>query len=133
VLACSNLILKLSINMSKISIICLTRLLLPSYLNIFVISVIFEKFLEFQLIKNNFNNRPDERSNYVKQFPRVTFIRVGATQNAYDSYLINASQDLFSPDAHNIQFIDLYGSKQSKMDMKWEGSKNKRVQAFDLN
>jgi len=53
-------------------------------------------------------------------------IKIGVTQNAYDSYLLEASQDLFSPEACNIQFIDLYGSKNSKIDMKWNGKRSKR-------
>ncbi len=52
VLALSNLILKLSINMSKISAVVITRMLTPSYLNIFMVSVLFEKFLERQLQKS---------------------------------------------------------------------------------
>lgn len=52
VLALSNLILKLSINMSKISVVVITRMLTPSYLNIFMVSVLFEKFLERQLQKS---------------------------------------------------------------------------------
>jgi hypothetical protein len=40
-MALSNLILKLSINMAKISIVTVSRQLNPNYLNIFMVSILF--------------------------------------------------------------------------------------------
>lgn len=51
-MALSNLILKLSINMAKISIVVTTKILTPSYLNLFTVALLFEKHLELQLVKN---------------------------------------------------------------------------------
>lgn len=39
--ALSNLILKLSINMAKISIVVITKILTPPYFNVFMVAILF--------------------------------------------------------------------------------------------
>ena len=41
VIALSNLILKLSINMAKISVVLINKTITPSYLNVFTVAILF--------------------------------------------------------------------------------------------
>ena len=106
IMALSNLILKLSINMAKISIVILSDFLTPPHFNCFILSLIFEKYLEVQLFRSKEPHRPpEERNSLIKQFPKVTVIKVAKKLNPFDSLLIEKCQNLFGSEASNLQLI----------------------------
>ena len=128
-MALSNLILKLSINMSRLSIFVVTKLLLPPYLNIFITSVAFEKYMEKELLIKSQNLKGDDLNYYIKLFPKICIVKVGVNQNACDSHIINKCQDMFSKETQSIQLIDLFREKDPAIK---EESKSKRIESFDL-
>jgi hypothetical protein len=95
-MALSNLILKLSINMAKISIIIVTRFLTPSYLNIFTVALLFEKYLELQLVKNKKFTSLEDHRHFLKQFPKISLIKISKKRNPYDIEFIQRSQTFFN-------------------------------------
>lgn len=97
VMTLSNLILKLSINMAKISIVVVTKLLIPPFINIFTVAILFEKYLEYRMVRNkeNFKNIEDRR-NFIKQFPKISIVKLQNKRNAYDIKLIEKCQRLFN-------------------------------------
>lgn len=131
IMAMSNLILKLSINMAKISIVTITRLHMPPFLNIFIISLLFEKFLEYQLMKSRDSQHPEDRKSLVKQFPKVTVVKVAKVRSPYDSELISRSQKMFTEEAANIQFIELYEEENAAY-LKYPTVKYSRYESVNL-
>jgi hypothetical protein len=95
-MALSNLILKLSINMAKISIVVVSRFLTPSYLNLFTVALLFEKYLELQLVKGKKFTSPDDHRHFLKQFPKITVIRLSKKRNLYDLEFVTRSQTEFN-------------------------------------
>lgn len=123
-MALSNLILKLSINMAKISIIVTTKFLTPSYLNLFTVALLFEKYLELQLVKTKKFFHYEEQRQFLKQFPKITVVKVSKKRNPYDLELIQRCQAAFNqnysanrsvvktqPDVCNIQLLEFYESE----------------------
>lgn len=95
-MALSNLILKLSINMAKISIVVVSRLLTPSYLNLFTVAILFEKYLELQLVRGKNFSSPEDHRHFLKQFPKITVIKFAKRRNPYDLEFITWSQAEFN-------------------------------------
>jgi hypothetical protein len=96
VMALSNLILKLSINMAKISIVVVSRFLMPSYLNLFTVALLFEKYLELQLVKGKNFPTAEEHMHFLKQFPKISVIKISRHRNPYDLEFITRSQAKFN-------------------------------------
>ena len=118
VMALSNLILKLSINMSKISILCVSKLLTPPQLNIFTTTILFEKYMEYHLCLNKYSKttqegrrsgpQADEIKHYLKSYPKTTYIKISQRRNPYDCELLAHGQELFGQEPNNLQFIELF-------------------------
>ncbi len=121
VMALSNLILKLSINMAKISIVVVSRFLTPNYLNLFTVSLLFEKYLELHLVRAKQFTTPQDHRHFLKQFPKITLIRLSKHRNPYDLEFISRSQTEFNqytgipqgssrelPEVCNVQLIELF-------------------------
>jgi len=107
-MALSNLILKLSINMAKISILLTSRMILPLQLNLFTLSILFEKYLELQLFIGKYPgtaesrlaqdaHKIEEMKHYLRTFPKLTLLKVSTTRNPFDSLLLKQTQSLFGP------------------------------------
>lgn len=122
-MALSNLILKLSINMAKISIVVTTKILTPSYLNLFTVALLFEKHLELQLVKNRKFQNYDEQRQFLKQFPKISVVKVSKKRNPYDLELISRCQAAFNQnysairstaktqlDVCNVQLLEFFES-----------------------
>jgi hypothetical protein len=118
-MALSNLILKLSINMAKISIVVVSRYLTPSYLNLFTVSLLFEKYLELHLVRTKHFATPEDHRHFLKQFPKITVIRLSRHRNRYDLEFITRSQTAFNqsmglpqrnslPEVCNMQLIEFF-------------------------
>lgn len=107
VIAFSNLILKLSINTNKINIVIITETPTPSFLNVFIVSVLFEKFLGLQVINSKDHKLPEDRKNAIRQLPKLTIIKLCKKRNPFDFYLLSKAQDL-QGETHNIQFIEIF-------------------------
>ena len=88
----ANLILKLSINMAKIGIVIFSRYLMPRYLNPFITALLFEKYLELQLVRGKNFATAEEHRHYLKQFPKVSVIRFSKRRNPYDVEFVAYSQ-----------------------------------------
>lgn len=95
-MALANLILKLSINMAKISIIVVTKILTPPYLNLFTVAILFEKYLELQLVTNKKFDTLEDHRHYLKQFPKITVLKISKKHNPYDIDFIRRSQSTFN-------------------------------------
>ena len=50
--------------------------------------------MERELLSKNPTSKIDE--NFIKLFPKVSVVKIGVFQNAFDSYLIHKCQDMFS-------------------------------------
>ncbi len=100
-MALSNLILKLSINMAKISIVIATKILTPPYLNLFTVAVLFEKYLELQVLNKKSASSPEEHRHFLKQFPKITFVKISKKRNPYDIDFIQCSQTAFNSAKEN--------------------------------
>ena len=108
VMALSNLILKLSINMAKISIVVVTKLLTPPSLDIFTTSLLFEKYIQTFSSSNKILNTPDEARHYLKQFPKVAYVKISKKRNPYDLKYMKQQQKIFNKPLHSVNsYIDI--------------------------
>lgn len=94
VIALANLILKLSINTAKINIVTITRMLTPSFMNIAIVSVLFEKYLALQVLQGKEGRSPEEWKNSIRQLPKLTIIKLSKARNRYDFYMLSKAQSL---------------------------------------
>lgn len=94
VIALANLILKLSINTAKINIVTITRMLTPSFMNIAIVSVLFEKYLALQVLRSKEGRSPEEWKNFIRQLPKLTIIKLSKARNPYDFYMLSKAQSL---------------------------------------
>ncbi len=66
-----------------------------------------------QLLNKKDGRAVDDRPSLVKQFPKLSIIKLSALRNPYDYHLLKKSQQLFSQEANNIQFIELWEEDMS--------------------
>ncbi len=78
VLSISNLILKLGINISKLSCIVTQRKYTTALLSIPSLSVLFLQYLMYKLFESReIDDRDQEaKSQFIRQLPRITYIKL---------------------------------------------------------
>ena len=110
VMTISNLILKLAINTNKLGIIYIERLLLPSYLNIFTTSILFEKYLESEVLRRS--RHEEDRRVAVRQLPKITVVRLSKNRNMYNmSYFKQMQEHMereFEERQRTLQYYEVY-------------------------
>lgn len=110
VLSISNLLLKLSINMSKVSVIPLQKFLSFECLNIPTLSIIFLQYIQFKLFQSKGMQDDQAKINFMRQLPKITFVKLNYRKNHKDMELLSKSQDLFinrqvNQSLKNMQYI----------------------------
>ncbi len=110
VLSISNLLLKLSINMSKVSVIPIQKFLNFECLNIPTLSVAFLQNLQYILFNSKSITEPGQKLNFMRQLPKITYIKLNRYKNNTDLELLEKSQYEFISSkvdqvVKNLQYI----------------------------
>ena len=70
-------------------------------------------------------------SGFIKQFPKVSIIKLTKRRNPYDLLYISKCQNLFSKDAQNVQLIELFETEE-EIEGNVSQSNLKRGEKFNL-
>ena len=84
-MAISNLVLKLGINISKLSCILTQRKYTTKFLSIPTLSILFLQNLMYTMFSNKQLNWDDDdgKSQYIRQLPKVTYIKISEFINKH--------------------------------------------------
>ena len=88
VLSISNLLLKLSINMSKVSVIPIQKFLNYECLNIPTLSVAFLQNLQSILFTSKNLSDPTQKLAFMRQLPKITYIKLNKYKNNTDFHIL---------------------------------------------
>lgn len=96
----------------------MAKILTPPYLNLFTVAILFEKYLELQLVIKKNITIPEEHRHFLKQFPKITVLKISKKRNPYDLEFIQRSQNTFNStplgaqenkhEVRNIQLIEFF-------------------------
>lgn len=92
VLSISNLLLKLSINMSKVSVIPIQKFLGFECLGVTTLSVAFLQNLQYRLFKSKKLNDESKEITFMKQLPKITYIRLAKYKSNTTLKILDTSQ-----------------------------------------